>query len=156
MKITFVKKAYSGPDLMTMGEFIRTSSDKSLHDLTQPFYDWVMQRVQREPTGDVFAVLQRHDLANGDHFFAIGIEMNGESAMIHMVPDTLKIVDEDDDATMRLKARKFDTLTGAFQKRKLHMIFMDEPRRFIGEVRNLEGLEKYINYLHMEQDVKDV
>lgn len=51
------------------------------------------------------------------------------------------------------KASFYDTFVKQFERHKVRLIFTDEPRRHIGEVSNQTQLERYLNFVQMEEDV---
>lgn len=158
MNIKLLKHANDLVSLADFTKFIASSDNISIRSLEVPYK--AIEKLLGMHHIETMS-LYCHDMPQGQYYHSIEImDHSGISYCVHdrhtlaqCINGPIDILTES--STVREEARLWDTFVDQLKKHKVRLTFTDEPRRFIGEVRDVASLHRYLNFIHMEQDVEN-
>jgi hypothetical protein len=147
-KIDVLRTASNVSEHIDLMDFLNHNAEPLLKELGSPYTHFLWTMMADKP---LTAALNRFETEQGDVVYMLGMTHDGLDYVITTKGGKEPRVDP----LIKHKARLWDTFEEQFKANKLRVTFMDEPRRFIGEVRNESCLHRYLDYIHLEQEAKN-
>jgi hypothetical protein len=152
VKITVLKTAQTKAELSELGQLLDSPGSLSLLSLIDPYQNILNMLDDRVAA----ATLWYHEMSNQQHYHSIGVlDINGITYTVNDRQTTAelkgKVKLESECADVLRKARYYDLIVKSGGTHKMRIILTDEPRRFIGEVNSRADLERYLEFIDMEE-----